>query len=115
MPFYEFDDVKQMFDFLRKAEEGYLKDHTVPPILPGTYWLCQSQPGMNIYGISQDSEYEEDREVIEDARTRGYIFGEWFSAVCPYPDGGELGSNHISNCTAITEEFFMLNVPRSDK
>lgn len=114
MSIHEFDNVDEIFEFIRKAEDEYLEDHTIPPILPGTYWLCVTHlaEGLVIFGISKDSEYEEDEEPIEDARKRGYIFGEWFSEVCPYPDHGEWGSNHIGNCVPITESFFMAYVPR---
>jgi hypothetical protein len=77
---------------------------TADELGPGHYFvMLVDDLGLTVYGEALDSSYPEDKELIDEARERGYIFGRWYSSVVP---DGELGSNHISRCTPISEAFF---------
>jgi len=56
-----------------------------------------------VYGYEDDSEFEEDYQVLDHATSNGYIFGKWFSEACIY---GEYGSNRIENLVLISREEF---------
>jgi hypothetical protein len=73
----------------------------------GTYWMLDwgHHHDLVVYGKAMDSSYEEDKELIEQGREDGYIFGFWFSELYPQ---GELGSNHATRCVEITEEEYTL-------
>lgn len=58
---------------------------------------------LTIYGYEDDSEFEEDHQLLDNATSKGYTSGYWFSTACV---GGEYGSNHIENLIMIPKEEF---------
>lgn len=74
------------------------------------FWFYPHEAGLTIWGLEKPSSFEEDNQMIDDATKRGYIFGEYFSEVCPE---GELGSNHESRMFPVGAELFVM--AREDK
>ena len=78
------------------------------------YWFMMTGFGFAIIGKAEegtlpredygdDEEYFYEKNMLKEARERGYIFGRWYSEVVP---DGELGSNHISSCLPMSKEEF---------
>lgn len=70
---------------------------------PISYWYYPHASGISIFGYEFEVTDIADRQVIEDANKRGYVFGRFFSIGSPT---GELGSNHASRMIPISEDIF---------
>lgn len=117
-----FTTVEEMFEAMAK-DEVQANDHTTVEqalIEPGTFFVRHYAPDLDIYGVcltdeeamgrgSEDldeeevAERESERQGLESARRRGYMFTRCYSTMCP---DGELGDTHVSTMESITREAF---------
>lgn len=98
---YTFDSMEDLLASLRKDQEAAderAKTHPVKieDLKHGD--ICVSpRPdfGVTVFGeVWEYSEkYPEDNPTIQQSRRRGYIYGRFYSALCPE---GEVGSTHIT-------------------
>jgi len=105
MPIYEFESVEDMFDAMARDQEAADKvaetHHIkVEDLKHGDYFISpRPEAGVVVFGeVWEHSEkYPEDNEVIQDARSRNYVYGRCYSAIVPE---GEIGSTHITRVHA---------------
>lgn len=120
LPFDSFDAVQQAMREAEDAANAQLSPEQ-RELLANTdtprYWI-QFHDNFAIYGhcwsdaqvrassekySSDPEEIENEVQSVREARTRGYLFGQAWSA--PYPEG-ELGSTHVSQVQPISQEMF---------
>jgi len=113
MSVYAFDSTDELLAHMeasqaaadKAAESHHIK---VEDVKHGDYVISvREDQGVVIFGeVFEHTAYPEDAEDIVDSRKRGYIFGRWYSVMCPE---GELGDTHITQVTMkITKEAFKL-------
>jgi hypothetical protein len=126
--FIPFDSFEQAQDYMRRAEEAAnanLQEGQIAlrdDVEHERYWMQFTDYGFIVYGhcwskalLTEKTKASYAKEPSEDdysddeiassleARSRGYMFGEAWSA--PYPEG-ELGSTHVSQIVPISEAMF---------
>ena len=107
----QFDDINDLFDFIEEANrrgQEAMKDHPVKvaDLRHGDFVVSfRPDHGTVIFGeVVETTAYEEDNESIADSRTRGWIFGRYYSHLCVE---GELGDTHVTRINAkITKAVF---------
>lgn len=106
-----FDSTDDLFDFLEasnKHNQEAMKDHPikVEDLRHGDFVVSlRPDQGVVIFGeVVETTKYEEDNEGIQESRTRGWIFGRYYSEVCTE---GEFGDTHVTRINAkISKEVF---------
>jgi len=108
-----FDTQEELFNYLASQRQASIEAlaHTLPEqnaIGWGSHVFKVAPPDLAIFGyILTEAELEDPEELAmtRDARTRGMVYGQWFSEVVPE---GEYGSTHIIECWPITTWEFRL-------
>ena len=110
-----FSSEEELFEFLASQRQAAIDalPHALPAqheITFGSFVFRAVPPDLSIFGrilredeFGTDEEGQEELAMTREARTRGLIYGKWYSKVVPE---GEYGSAHIIQCWPITLEEF---------
>src|SRR5215467_11558070 len=69
----------------------------------GAFTIITPQVRTWIYGVEEDSEYDDDHAYVDRVTEQGMIYGRWFSEVCL---DGDIGVNRLARMIEITEAEF---------
>lgn len=92
-----------MRDNTTERQWAYRWEESMQLHIFGEVWSIEESEQAERDCGSTGSELDFTMDGIRNSRTRGYVFGKWYSVYC---EEGELGSAHVSNLMPIPQEIF---------